>query len=204
MTSKNPKPKYDRLFETGIIIVIACCVIFLNVFTTSKFTALKEAAQDSVFVMDDIPISEDDEFVEQVRSYLSDTYKMIELYDENFDLIFRVQFEEDDQYQPNDIKEYKDIISRIQNTPEGQSRLIVGNSEQNFYYKWVENDRGEIRLLIVYSKVAMVQNLWVFNLVSYLIMILIFILLIKMHIHRYQDKISHYEEVTNNIASALK
>ena len=101
MTNKNPKPKYDRLFETGIIIIIACCVIFLNIFTTSKFTALKEAAQDSVFIMDDIPISEDDEFIEQVQSYLSDTYKMIELYDENFDLIFRVQFEEDDQYQPN-------------------------------------------------------------------------------------------------------
>lgn len=200
---RAPNLNYSRIFETGIIIAIAACVIFLNMFTTKKFTDLEEAAHDALFVVDSIPISEDDVFAEQIRDYLPDTYKMIELYDINLELLLRIQFD-NDQTEPRDIRENDEIMSVIANTTEGQAHISVGEMEQDFYYRWLENSKGEMRLLTVYSKIHNVQNLWVFSFVCYLIMVLIFILLIRLHIRRYQDHISRYRESTNNLSSSMK
>lgn len=208
MTAKANKTKntsnHNRLLDTLIIIAIACCVIFINIFTTNKFSDLEKSAHDSVFIIDKLPISEDDEFAEEIREFLPDTYKMIELYDENMNLMFQIQFDEGNHYQPSDIREYQEIITRIKNTQEGQARIELDGSEQDFFYKWVVNNKGETRLLIVYSNVEEVENLWVFSFVCYIVIILVFLLLIRLHIRHYKDQSAHYKTISDDVLSRIK
>lgn len=182
--------------ETLIILIIAGCLMFLNIFTVSKLNELENAGKDSVFLIDNISFDDQEAFAEEINSYLGESCKMIELYDNNFNVIFQIQFS-GDSIKTNDIREYAALVNIINTNPEGQTSISINGMEQEVYFRWVKNEAGEDRLLLVYSAIKEVEGLWLFSFVCWMIMILVFVLLIRLHSNRYNEQIKEYSRLTN-------
>ena len=187
--------------DTLIIIAIALCMIFLNTFTVNKLDELQKATNDAIFVKGDMEFGDEEQFAEEVVNYLPDTYKMIELYDENLELGFQIQFN-DDQVPKADITQYPNIVSILQNNDEGQTRVDIGGVEQDVYFKWLTNN-GERRLLIVYSAIRPVSGLWIFSLVCYIVLFLVFILFLRLKINSFKRNIRRYASTTRQIRTDM-
>lgn len=192
----NNKKMHPQILEIILVILIAGCMIFLNLFTTTKLKEYEISSKSAVFVMDDVDFENEQEFAEEIMDYLPGSYKMIELYDEDLELLFQIQF--NDEYIPkDDISNHPRIVALLTENEEGQTNLVMGKTEQNVYFKWLTNSRGEKRLLIVYSSIQNVENLWIFSLVCYLVIILVFVLLIRLHSNNYWDKINSYKRIVD-------
>jgi len=196
---KIKKVKLLKYFnwEMLIIVAIAGCLLFVNTFTVTKINEMESARSNAVFLMDEIEFPEQEEFTEELQGYLKDSYKMIELYDDNFDLLFQIQFN-DDYLSKADIKTEPELISLLKRNKEGQASIVVNEDEEDVYFKWITNNNGEERLLMVYSAIKNVKGLWLFSFTCWMIMILIFVLVIRLHTKSYEDKIVQYKSITNN------
>lgn len=184
--------------ETLIILVIAACMIFLNIFTVTKLNELESAEHEAVFLMDNVDFNDKEEFTEEIQNYLTGSYKMIELYDQDLELIFQIQFS-DKYIEIDDIKQHTDLVNIIKNNKEGQTEITVDDMEQEVYFKWVTNNSGETRLLMVYSAIKIVKGIWLFSFTCWMVMILIFVLLIRLHSRSYQDRIDEYRKMAFNL-----
>ena len=190
------KQKRDLLFyvEISIILVIAVCMIFLNIFMENKIDELQQSAQDAVFVMEDLNYPAENALMEDIKEYIPSTYKMIEIYDENFNCLMKVQFDNKNSESHN-IQDSIELMNSLRDSPEGQTTYNVGSIEQSVYFKWLTNTNGERRLMIIYSTVMDVQNLWVFSLVSYLVIILAFALLGLLRYKAQAEAIRNYHDI---------
>ena len=191
--------------DTLIILAIGAGILFLNIFTTNKLNEFEKAGRSAIFIRDDLQLIVDDELTEEIKDYIPDAYKMIELYDSNFDLLFQVQFTGPDEvFTPkNTIQAYPTFFDLLNTQEEGQTSLQMGDKEENVYFRWVTNSYGERRLLIVYNSMDTVSGIWLFSLVCYLVLILVFVLLIRQHTRRYNEKINQYREMTKMIREEL-
>lgn len=185
-------------FETIIILVIALCVIFLNSFTTIKMSELESSGNDALFIRQDLPYEDSEILAEEIVQYHPDTCKMIEMYDENFEMVFSVQFDEK-VIECNNIHNYPELIELLKESKEGQTTITIGDAEEYVYFQWTTNNRNENRLLLVYTAKQEVQNIWIFSFVCYMVMILIFVLLIKMHTCNFSERIKHYRHITQEL-----
>lgn len=188
--------------ETILIVVIAGCMIFLNAFTHGKLTELQEAKDEAVFIKDDIVFDDGERLADEIISYLPDTYKMFELYDDHYEMLLQIQFT-NEYVAKDDITLYPNIIEILGSNDEGQTTVNISGMEQDVYFKWLRNTRGETRLLIVYSTVHVVDGLWLFSLVSYLVIILVFILLFCVRFSVLRDKVGEYNKTTEGIRDEL-
>ena len=197
------KGKRSAILETVIILLIGVGLIFLNLYTENLFRKLHQAGQSAVFVMDDATFENEDEFTEQLIEYLPSSYKMIELYDENIDLLFQIQFN-DKIEKTEDIHDHPNMMNFFKANQEGQTKIMIDDVEQNVYFKWMDNTRGEHRLLVVYSSIETVQGIWIFHLVSYVIIALVFALLLVLSIRRHNDTIAAYKVMIDNELDELR
>jgi len=197
------KGKRSAILEAVIILLIGAGLIFLNLYTENLFRELHQAGQSAVFVMDDTTFENEDEFAEKLTEYLPSSYKMIELYDENIDLLFQIQFN-DKIENTEDIHDHPNMMNFFKANQEGQTKIMIDDVEQNVYFKWMDNTRGEHRLLVVYSSIETVQGIWVFHLVSYVIIALVFALLLVLSIRRHNDTISAYKVMIDNELDELR
>lgn len=198
--------QFKNSIETILILMIAGCILFINTFTVRKLNELELSGKSAIFINDDIPMIEDKAISEEIKDYMPSAYKMIELYDENLDLLFQAQFNDSDNsfIKNNDIRRYPAFTSLLRKKNEGQTAIMIDNKEENVYFRWVTNSRGEKRLIIVYSSILKVKGLWVFSFVCYMTLILVFILLIRIHTRSYLEKIKRYGELTNSLKDDLK
>ena len=88
--------------------------------------------------------------------------------------------------------------------PDGDHQIMIDDVEQNVYFKWMDNTRGEHRLLVVYSSIETVQGIWIFHLVSYVIIALVFALLLVLSIRRHNDTIAAYKVMIDNELDELR
>ena len=191
--------------DTIIVLLIAACLIFINGFTVRKLNELEHAGKSAIFIKDDIQVFEDETLSEEIRDFIPEAYKMIELYDENLDLLFQAKFV--DVKEPStktDIKKYSSLTDILYNNEEGQTSLTINDEEQNIYFKWVMNSRNEHRLLIVYSSIKQVSGIWIFSLMCYITLILVFVLLIRIRTASYHDKIRQYKDMTEHLRNEFK
>ena len=187
--------------DTLIIVLIAISIMFLNSFTLSKLDELQKAKNEAIFVKGDVVFGDEERFAEEIVSYLPDSYKMIELYDENLELGFQVRFS--DEYIPKaDITQYPNIVEILRNNEEGQTKVDIGGTEQDVYFKWIDNE-GQRRLLIVYSSIQAVSGLWIFSFVCYGVLLLVFILFIRLKFRTYKDNTTQYASSTKRIRDAM-
>ena len=151
----NHKIKLTFPIEAAIIILIGIGMIFLNQYTESLFDKLYQAGQSAVFIKDDVVFDNEQEFAEQLTEYLPSTYKMIELYDDNLDLLFQIQFN-DDIKETEDIHSHPNFMRFLSAHEEGQTNIDMDGSTQNAYFKWMDNtlSNGDIMDLYLYGDTA--------------------------------------------------
>ena len=189
--------------DTLILILIACCMFFLNSYTVTKLNDMQEAKNDAIFIKGDVTFGDEEQFAEEIINYLPDTYKMIELYDENLVIGFQVQFN-DANIPKDDITRYPNIVDILKNNEEGQTRVRIGGTEQDIYFKWLTTSTGERRLLMVYSAVHEITGLWVFSFVCYFVLILVCVLFIRLRYQSLKDNITRYGISTKRIRDEIR
>lgn len=95
VTMMSNKKRSIINIETLIILLIAGCMLFLNVFTSNKLIELEDAGTEALFIRQDLPYSDEEELAEEILQYHPDSCKMIEMYSENFELLFSIQFKDE-------------------------------------------------------------------------------------------------------------
>ena len=192
----NNKKRSIIKIETLIIIAITGCIIFLNNFTTSKLSELENAAMEAMFIKDGLEYNDSEQLAEEIIKYHPDSCKMIEIYDETFNMIFSLQFDEAHKIHNNDINNHPELVKLLTDNHEGQTEITIDKYNEDIYFQWVTNNRDEKRLVIVYSTKPVVEGIWVFSFVCYLILVLMFALLIILHTKNYNEKINQYHKTS--------
>lgn len=195
------KPQQKRSIiniETIIIVAIAACVVFLNTFANNKFNDLQRVGNEAMFIMEDLEYSESDKFREEILKYRPDSCKMIEMYNSEFELLFSLQFNNAHSIHDDNMIAHPELINVLTSEQAGQTTIETDNYKEHIYFQWVTNDHDENRLVIVYSYLEEVQYIWIFQLVCYLILVLVFVLLIRLHLKEYQNAVNNYERVSKN------
>lgn len=188
--------------DTLILVLIACCMFFLNSYTVTKLNEMQDARNDAVFTKGDITFEDEEQFAAEIINYLPDTYKMIELYDEKLNVGFQMQFN-DGNIPKDDITKYPQLVDILMNNDEGQTRVTISDVEQDIYFKWLTTSDGERRLLMIYSAVPQISGLWVFSCVCYIVLILVCILFIRLRIRSFKDNITRYKLSTKRIRDEI-
>ena len=97
-----------------------------------------------------------------------------------------------------ELKDFPDLVNLLRNNAEGHTEVTINGIDENVYFRWSETSRGEHYLVMVYMSQPVVNNLWVFPFVCYMILIMIFILLIRIHIIQHNEKIQYYNALANS------
>lgn len=189
--------------DTLILIIIACCMFFLNSYTVTKLNEMQNARNDAVFTKGDITFEDEEQFATEIINYLPDTYKMIELYDENLDIGFQMQFN-DGNIPKDDITKYPQLVDILRNNEEGQTRVVIRGVDQDIYFKWLTTNNDERRLLMIYSAVPQITGLWVFSFVCYAVLILVCILFVRLRFKSFKDNIARYNLSTKRIRDEIR
>lgn len=201
---KNKKNSSFKI-ETLIIILIAGCMIFLVDFTNNKINEFSRLEEEIMLVNHDPSNPIHEQLAQEIIEYRPDTYKMIEIYTEDFDIMMTLQFIETGLKNIN-LDEYPDLIELFNENEEGHTQLSFSDNEikEDIYFKWVKASDNNKYLMIVYSSRHPVQNIWIFNFVCYIVLLLIFILLLQMHLKNYKDKVQQYEQLSNDLKKRLR
>lgn len=201
----NNKKNSSFKIETLIIILIAGCMIFLVDFTNNKINEFSRLEEEIMLVNHDPSNPIHEQLAQEIIEYRPDTYKMIEIYTEDFDIMMTLQFIETGLKNIN-LDEYPDLIELFNEHEEGHTQLSFSDNEvkEDIYFKWVKASDNNKYLMIVYSSRHPVQNIWIFNFVCYIVLLLIFILLLRMHLKNYKDKVQQYEQLSNDLKKRLR
>lgn len=203
----NKKSRVIKHLETFIVILIAGCMIFLINFTNTKleqFTALEE----EVILINHNPADPiHNQLAQEIVAYRPDTYKMIEIYTEEFNILMSLQFMET-EVPDRCIENYPELVELFSLNNEGHTDFMYTDREgneikQDIYFKWVTASDNERYLIITYSMYHPVDNLWVFNFIAYTVIILVFLLLISIKVVSYNEKIKQYESVSKSVRSRI-
>lgn len=195
--NKNTMKSHNFTFEILIIIVIALCMIFLVNFTNNKLDEIVTSDREALLVSDIENSQMHEELAKQIVQFRPDACKMIEVFSEDFDLMFKVQFK-DDTTHPNILTDHEDLINLLKSNKEGQTTIEIGDETEDVYFRWEYTTTGEKCLIIIYMAKPTVKNVWVVSVVAYIVILLVFILLLRMIYVRYRERIEIYSILEKN------
>lgn len=201
----NNKRRAGFRIETIIIILIAGCMIFLIDFTNNKLDQFSRLEEEAMLINHDPNNIIHEQLAEELLEYRPDSYKMIEIYTDEFDLMMTLQFITANSRSLN-LHAHPELIDLFKNNAEGHTTLLFGNNDEikeDVYFKWVTGSDENKYLMIVYSSRHPVQNIWIFNFVCYMVLLLVFVLLLYIRLKNYKDKIQQYEQLSNDVRNHI-
>lgn len=183
--------------ETVTTLAIAACMIFLINFANAKMEEVIISNQESLLINHDPTNPIHEELANEIVKFRPGACKMIDVYGEDLEPLFTVQF-----YDKNtghaELKDFPDLVELLKNNVEGHTEISIDGYDENVYFRWSETSRGEHYLVMVYMSQPEVSNLWVFSFVCYMILILVFFLLIRIHIIQHNEQIKVYKALTRS------
>lgn len=201
--NKKLMKTYKFNIERAIVFSIALCMIFLINFANTKLNEIVISEREAL-LMKHNPINPiHNELAQKIREFRPDVCKMIEVYSDEFNQLFSVQFKENSPTINNNLSDYAELVELFETNEEGHTNIKIGDDEEDIYFQWTTTSEGKRYLIIIYMSKPIVENLWVFEFVCYLILILIFILIIRLHIIQQQDKIRYYQKISNETRRKL-
>lgn len=184
--------------EIPIVVTIAILMVILINFSDNKLNELIVSDAEALFMSVDHDPNDamHTELAEKMSEFRPDTYKMIEVFDTNLDLVIRVQFDENDQYE--NIWNYPELVELLTNNDDGHTSIEVDDEWSEYiYFKWSASEDGEMYLFIIYTYKPIVRNLWIFHAICYTILMMICGLLIRLSMRSYSDKLKYYNDITS-------
>lgn len=202
--SMNNKRKRSNIrIETIIVLIIATCMIFLMNFMQEKLSDFAQLEQETLLINHDPNNPIHAELAKKIIQYRPGPYKMIEIYTSDLEIMMTLQFDQTVKYD-TDIKKYPELIDLFQKNLEGHTQLIFGEKEEDIYFKWTEGENGNKYLIVVYASRHPVKNLWTFNFICYIVLILVFFLLIRLHMGSFNEKINQYKKMSDDVHSRVR
>lgn len=198
----NNKKRSGMRIETIIIFIIAACMIFLIDFTHDKLNDFARLEQEALLVNHDPSNPVHEELAKEIMQYRPGAYKMIEIYKPNLEIMMTLQFMQDEKYETN-LNDHPDLVELFYENEEGHTQLMIGDKEEDIYFRWTDGANGEKYLIVVYSSRHPVKNLGVFTFVCYMVLLLVFVLLIRLHISHYNDKIKQYKTMSDDVRNRV-
>lgn len=180
-----------------IVIAIALCMIFLINFTNAKFEELLNSSTEGLLIHHDPDNPVHQELAEKLSEFRPEACKLIEVYSNNFEPIFSVQFKNGNPHGEEDLSSYTDLVELLREHPEGHTVLTIDDIEEDVYFRWVDASDDESYLVIIYMSRPIVYNLWAFSFVCYLVIILLFTLVAVLVFSRHHDRIREYQQLVN-------
>ena len=197
--TKEKRKKNDNSMRVEIIImiIIAICIVFLISFTNSKFEEFDQREEAMVLMHPNQEANIDEDLAKNILAFRPDACKLIELYDENFQSVFKVTFTDDsNDSKYSDLTEYPELMNLFIASPQGHTSFEIDDNTEDIVYEWTESSDGNQYLLIVYMSRPIVRNTWIFSFVCYLILILVFTLIARMMFRQNRVRIKHYESLS--------
>ncbi len=192
------KKMYKVNLEIPIIIIIAGLMLVLIRFFDKKLDELIVSDAEVLFM--DIDHDSTDQMhidlAERISEFRPDTYKMIEVYDQQLNEIISIRFDENFDIEPNTITNYPDLVSLLMNNTDGHTSKNIGDSTEYIYFKWSYDKENIPYLFIIYTYKPIVKYIWVFHLICYIILFMVCALLLRISLKSHSEKIKYYSELS--------
>ena len=196
-TNKTHNNEGSMVVEIIIMILISFCILFLIAFTNNKLDEFDEREEAMLLMHPNQREEIDEDLANKIIAFRPDACKLIELYDENFQSVFKVAFtDETNDIKYNNLSEYPDLVSLFESSPQGHTSFEIDNKKEDIVFEWTESSDGNRYLLIVYMSRPIVKNTWIFSFVCYIILILVFTLMSRMMFKQNKARIQHYRSLS--------
>lgn len=198
MNSNGKSVRKGINLEIPIVIVIAGLILALMNFANKKINELIVSDTEVLFM--DIDHDSTDQmhadFAERIADFRPDLYKMIEVYDGKLNEIVSINFSED-EYAKGNINDHPSLIELLTTNADGHASRDVDGSTEYIYFKWSYDDNEQPYLFIIYTYKPIVRHLWVFNVICYVIILLMCILLLRLSLKSHSEKIKLYNRISS-------
>lgn len=198
---KYKKHKYG--LDYAIVILTAACLIFLMYFTEIKLSEVIASDREALLMEHDPNDPIHMELAEEIMRYRPESYKMIEVYSEDYKPMFRVQFRDDAKIPDGSITDHQGLINLFMNNQDGHTEVTIDNEVEDIYFRWTYTTTGEKCLFIIYMSRPIVENLWIIRVICIFIMILVVFLLVRIRLHEYDQEISNLRRSSIDVQNAI-
>ena len=217
MTMKTKKAGSSILaknIEFILALLIVVCVVLSMMTVDYTIEYMGDRYSETLFIPDSYADVNDPELEELIKEYQPNPAKMIEVYDENFDLAFRINFAEDaDDETYKNIKDFPELMEYFTENREGHTYFKSSeNKETDLYFRWymVNNHQGptgiegdtEHLVLIFMTRPEAVSYL-LNRLLSYAILVLAFTIVLVALRKQRDEKMRLLESNSKNISEAI-
>lgn len=192
--------------EIFLVVLISICMLALINVSTSKMNEVL-LSNNSIILRDNPDKMIDSLLANEISKYKLDPCTMMEVYDSDFNMIISVPFETDDNHQkhaPVNLKAYDTLRELYNKYPEGHTRLVIGEYEEDIYFRWTETNDSKKRLAVIHISRPIVKNIWMIPFLCYLILILIFILVVRLRVSCQKDRINYYQKTSTRVQNLIK
>lgn len=186
--------------EIFIVALIALCMIILINISDQKIDEVL-GTRDSIILRKNPDDTIDEILAKEIKMFRTNACTMVEAYDENFKLVLEMPF--DETHVHSDLRNFQALQDLFKKYEEGHTRIIINDEEEDIYFRWTANDKGESRLVIMYMSRPVVKHLWLIPFLCYVILILIFALLVRFRLSQQNDRIHHYQDTTKSVQTSI-
>ena len=185
MSNKINKPNY--VIDIIIVGLIALCLIFLMIFANNKLSEVITSDREALLIEHDQNNPIHEELAQKIVEFRPDACKMIEVYSEDYEPIFRVQFKDNDEHMDDPLKDHTELTELFDSHEDGHTEIEINGEDEDVYFRWTITTTGERCLFIIYMSRPVVKNLWVFTAICCVIMFLVMILLFRTYQHKHEQ-----------------
>lgn len=190
--------------ELIIIIGIMICKMFImNYNETKRMNGYLSMYDDGsiVVVHKEEMAKKFKEMGRPIIEFYPDSCRMIEVFDEDFNITTRMLFTDVSQYY-HGIDEHPDSKAIFLSKNEGTINLKT-DEDIGIYFKWVDLPDGERYLLTFCYSRSNLREFSMFNVACYTSIFLTFLLFLMLLIRQYNTTIRHYDALTKEVRSKM-
>ena len=185
--AKKIKMPSQRALYLAIILIIAACIFGLNFYVSSKLKDIQNSSQTVIYI-NDPAISDEIEYI------IPDTYKMLELYDDNFGLLYRSRANDGNPVEALNISAYRSQLISYKKTNDWQNLSHIDeNCKHDIYFRWVKSETGRSTIIIAYGMGDVQFSVWIVSFICYFILMLLFAVITLINSKTYGDSIEKYQ-----------
>lgn len=203
MSNNQKHNKIDYRIDISIVFAIMACLIFLVYFANAKFNEIAASDREALLIEHDQSNPIHNQLADSILEFRPDACKMIEVYSETYEPIFRVQFKEDDMHMQRPLSDYPDLMKLFDENEDGHTEVIIDDTDEDIYFRWTMTTTGERCLFIIYMSRPIIKNLWVFTVVCCLVMVLVGILFLRLYMRMHANNILRFEEASKSVQDAI-
>lgn len=184
MATKMKLPSQRTLY-LSIILMIAVCIFGLNFYINEKLQDIENSSQTVIYI-NDPAVSDEIEYI------IPSTYTKLELYDEQFSLLYRSSSNSEDMKQMNIIS-YRSTLLSSKRTNDWQNLSdLVEECDDDIYFRWVKSSTGRCTVIIAYGMGEVGFSIGVVSFICYFILMLLFAVITVINSKSYGDSIEKY------------